>query len=103
MRENEVLKSEVGINVSDYLLQIEKLSDNLDEYKTNLRKQIEINRELHQAALFHQDEEKKLGEKLLSSLSRIEHMENVIRRASEVIQEILSVIRIIIIIIINDR
>lgn len=77
--------------MNHYLVQIQELADNLEEYKTNLRKQIEINRELEENISFYRSEEETVRNQLHASLSRIENVENVIRQAAEVIREILSV------------
>ena len=89
--ENEILRSETSVDVKEYLEQIQKLTDNLDEYKDNLRKQIEVSQELGEKVSFYENEGKLLRNKLQSSLRRIETIENVICQAAQVIEEILAV------------
>lgn len=77
--------------MTTYNEKIQSLTDNLEEYKVNLCRQISVNEELKQKISLYQQRENVLNENLKIALDRIRRVENIICCASTSIKEILLV------------
>ncbi len=92
MNENDNLRSKFHDNANTYAQKIENLSSNLEEYKLNLKQQIDVNEQLRKNISLYQQQEDILNNNLREALARVETTENVIQNAAKIIKEVVLVI-----------